>query len=123
MDYWLHSPLFWVATVFQIWMLIDAVRQAEWMWVVIILVFPGIGSLLYFFSVYRGSASSTRGFELPGAHSRQRIKELSAQIHHLVKPHHYLQLADIYFQQGKLKEAEASYRAAMDRDPQDEDIR
>jgi len=30
MDYWLHSPIFWVATIFQIWMLIDAVRQQEW---------------------------------------------------------------------------------------------
>jgi len=121
--YLLRSPVFWVGTLFQIWMLINAVRQQEWMWVVIILVFPGIGPLWYFFYVYRGSGGAMRGFELPGAHSRRRIKELQAQIHHLDKPHHHLQLADIYFQQGKLKDAEASYRAAMERDPQDEDIR
>jgi hypothetical protein len=121
--YLLRSPIFWVGTIFQIWMLIDAVRQREWMWVLIILVFPYIGPLWYFFHIYRGSGSAMRGFELPGAHSRKRIKELQAQIHHLDKPHHHSELADIYFQQGKLKEAEASYRAAMERDPQDEDTR
>jgi tetratricopeptide (TPR) repeat protein len=65
----------------------------------------------------------TRGFELPGKHSRQRIKQLQAQIHHLDKAHHHSQLGDIYFQQGKLAKAEASYRAAMERDPQDLDTR
>jgi hypothetical protein len=54
---------------------------------------------------------------------RRRIKELQAQIHHLDKPHHHSQLGDIYFQQGKLDKAEASYRAAMERDPQDIDTR
>lgn len=121
--YLIRSPIFWIGTIFQIWMIIDAVRQQEWVWVVIILLFPGLGPLMYFFLVYRGSGSAMRGFELPGAHSRKRIKELQAQIHHLDKPHHHLQLADIYFQQGKLKEAEASYRASLERDPQDEDAR
>jgi hypothetical protein len=121
--YLLRSPVFWLSTVFQIWMLIHAVSQREWMWVVILIVFPGIGPLWYFFYIYRGSAGAMRGFELPGAQRRERIKELQAQIHHLDKPHHHLQLADIYFQQGKLKDAEASYRAAIERDPDDEDIR
>ena len=118
-----RSPIFWIGTVFQIWMLIHAVAQKEWMWVVIILVFHGFGALWYFFYVYRPAGGSMHGFELPGAHSRRRIKELQAQIHHLDKPHHHLQLADIYFQQGKLKEAETSYRASLERDPQDEDAR
>ncbi len=121
--YLLRSPVFWLSTVFQIWMLIHAVSQREWMWVVILIVFPGIGPLWYFFYIYRGSGGAMRGFELPGAQRRERIKELQAQIHHLDKPHHHLQLADIYFQQGKLKDAEVSYRAAIERDPDDEDIR
>src|SRR6185295_13637440 len=73
--------------------------------------------------VYRGSPSATRGFELPGAHDRKRIKELQAQIHHLDKAHHYSQLGDIYFQQGKLDKAEACYRSALERDAQDIDTR
>src|SRR5205823_748448 len=75
------------------------------------------------FSVYRASPSATRGFELPGAHRRQRIKELKAQIYHLDKAHHYSQLGDVYFQQGKLTEAETNYRAALERDPEDLDTR
>src|SRR5439155_774489 len=66
---------------------------------------------------------ATQGFELPGAHNRRRIKELQAQIHHLDKPHHYFQLGDIYFQQGKLDKAETCYRSALERDPQDIDTR
>src|SRR5262245_7529812 len=107
---------------FSIWMLIDAIRRREWMWVVILLALPGIGLLWYFFYIYRGSGP-TSGFELPGAHDRRRIKELESQIHHLDKAHHHLQLGDVYFQQGKMPKAEACYRAALERDPQDLDTR
>ena len=123
LEYLIRSPIFWICTALQIWMLIDAIRQKEWIWVLFILAFPGFGSLLYFFYIYRGSGSAMRGFELPGTHSRKRIKELQAQIHHLDKPHHHLELGDIYFQQGKLDQAEACYRAAMERDAADPDIR
>ena len=117
------SPITIALLVFQVWMIIDAIRRREWVWVLFILVMPVLGTLWYYFSVYRGSGSATRGFELPGAASRQRIRELQAQIHHLDKPHHHSQLGDIYFQRGKLKEADASYRAAMERDPEDIDTR
>lgn len=108
--------------LFNLWMIIDAIRRKEWMWVVILLLFPGLGTLWYFFYIYRDSPP-TRGFELPGAHERRRIRELQAQIHHLDKAHHYSQLGDVYFQQGKLAQAEAGYRAALERDPQDLDTR
>ena len=121
--YLLHSPFAWLALAFEIWMLVDAARRKEWVWFFIILVFSAFAALWYFFCVYRNAPSATRGFELPGAHDRRRIKELQAQIYHLDKPHHHLQLGDIYFQRGKLALAEASYRAAQERDPQDLDIR
>lgn len=112
-----------LALAFQIWMLVDAVRRREWIWAVFIFFFSVLTALLYFFLVYRAQPSATRGFELPGAHDRRRIKELEAQIHHLDKAHHYSQLGDLYFQQGKLAKAEACYRAALERDPQDLDTR
>jgi hypothetical protein len=124
LKYVLSSPLLLVGLLFQLWMGIDAVRRREWIWAFFILFFSVFSALLYFFMVYRAEGGlATRGFELPGAHSRRRIKELQAQIHHLDKPHHHLQLGDIYFQQGKLDLAEKHYRASLERDAADRDAR
>jgi hypothetical protein len=122
-DYWLSSPFLLVISVFQLWMFIDAIRQGEWIWAIFIFFGWGISAGLYYYFVYRSAPSATRGFELPGTQDRRRIKQLEAQIHHLDKAHHHSQLGDIYFQQGKLDKAEASYRAAMERDAEDLDTR
>ena len=112
-----------VGTLFQLWMLIDAIRRQEWMWAAFILFFSVVSALFYYFMVFQPSGGATVGFELPGAHQRHRIKELEAQIHHLDKAHHHSQLGDIYFQGGKLDKAESCYRAALERDPDDLDTR
>ena len=122
-EYLLSSPLLLAMTAFQIWMLIHALRQREWIWALFIGLGWGLAAMWYYFAVYRASPATLRGFELPGAQSRKRIKELQAQIHHLDKAHHHSQHGDVYFQQGKLKKAEASYRAALERDAQDLDTR
>jgi len=122
-SYWFGNPWILVVTVFNIWMLVDAVRRREWLWAVFIFIGWGITSVLYYLFVYRAAPSATRGFELPGAFDRRRIRELQAQIHHLDKAHHHSQLGDVYFQQGKLEKAEQSYRAAIERDPTDIDTR
>lgn len=124
LKYIISSPFAVAALLFQLWMLIDAIRKREWLWAVFIFAFSIISALLYFFMVYRAEGGlATRGFELPGAHSRRRIKELKAQIHHLDKPHHHLALGDVYFQQGKLDLAETHYRASLERDGDDRDAR
>ena len=121
--YLIGSPFALLLAVFQVWMLVHAIRQRDWIWVLFLAVGWGFSAFFYYFYVYRNSASTTRGFELPGANNRRRIKELQAQIHHLDKAHHHSQLGDVYFQQGKLEKAEACYRAAIERDPQDIDTR
>ncbi len=117
------NPVFWIFTAFSLWMLVDAIRRGEWIWAVFIFIFPMLNAVLYFFLVFRNAASATRGFELPGTWNRKRIRELQSQIHHLDKAHHHLELGDIFFHQGKLAQAEASYRAALERDSEDPDIR
>jgi len=115
-----------VIFAFHLWMLIDSLRRGEYIWSLFIFFFPVINDVLYFFLIYRpasgGLTNPMSGFELPGAADRRQIKKLQADIHHLDKPHLHLQLADIYFSQGKLEQAEESYRAAYARDPNDEDI-
>lgn len=123
LGYILANPFALLILGFQLWMFIDALRRKEWMWAFFIIVGFGFSAMFYYFAVYRGSPSTTRGFELPGAHSRKRIKELEAQIHHLDKAHHHSQLGDVYFQGGKLAKAEACYRAALEREPEDIDTR
>lgn len=117
---WLGLIGAFLMLAFNLWMIIDAIRKREWIWAGIMFIFPGISTLFYFFYIFRGP-TGMRGFELPGAQSRRRIKELQAQIHHLDKAHHHSQLGDVYFQQGKLDKAEACYRAALERDPKDPD--
>jgi hypothetical protein len=110
---------------FQVWMFIDAIRREEYIWAAIIFFFSIFSALIYYFLVYRpsGGGNPLEGFELPGAADRRRIKQLQADIHYLDRANQHLELADIYMSQGKLDLAEKSYRAAYERDPNDEDIR
>jgi len=119
----LFNPLWLAITVFQIWMLVHAIRNREWLWAFFIFIGSGLGALLYYFYAYRNSGSTTSGFELPGAQSRARIKELQAKIHHVDNAYHHFQLGDVYFQRGKFAEAERCYRAAFEREPSDIDTR
>jgi hypothetical protein len=116
------GPLGFLFAVFALWMLVDAVRRGEWLWAVFIFLFAPLNAPLYFFLVYRASTGPVRGFELPGAGTRARIKELEDRIHHLDNARDHADLADIRFQQGKLELADAGYRAARERDPNDLDV-
>jgi hypothetical protein len=115
------SPFWLLVTGFQLWMLVHAVRSREWVWAFFILIGSGLGAIIYYLTVYRSEPSS--GFELPGAQSRARIKELQAKIHHLDNAYHHFQLGDVYFHRGRFAEAEKCYRAALERDGQDVDAR
>jgi hypothetical protein len=117
------NPLLLLVTAFEIWMLVHALRGREWIWAIFIFIGFGLAAVLYFFLVYRAAPSATSGFELPGAQSRKRIKELQAQIYHIGNASHHFQLGDVYFQRGRLADAETCYRTALELDPKDIDTR
>jgi tetratricopeptide (TPR) repeat protein len=121
LQHWFGFGLGGLVALFTLWMIIDAIRKREWVWVAYMMIMPGLAAAWYFFHMFRGQ--TTRGFELPGAHDRRRIKELLMQIHNLDHAHHHSQLGDVYFQQGKYPKAEAAYREAMQRDGNDPDTR
>src|ERR1700677_3851713 len=104
-------------------MFIPPIRHRRWIWALLIFIGFGLTAFWYYFQVYRSSSSSVSGFELPGAQSRKRIRELQAQIHHLDNASHHFQLGDLYFQRGQLAAAEKCYRAALEREPDDIDVR
>lgn len=108
---------------FTLWMLVDAVRRGEWIWALFIVLFAPLNAPLYYFLVYRAQTGPTRRFGLPGARTRARIKELEDRIHHLDNARDHAELADIRLEQGRLDQADAGYRAARERDPEDPDIR
>ena len=123
LDYLIHNPWLLLVFVFQAWMFIDAVRRQEWIWAIFIFIGFGLSAVLYFFLVYRSVPAGSAGFELPGAASRARVRELQTKIHHLDNAYHHFQLGDIYFQKGNFAGAEQCYRAALERDPKDIDTR
>ena len=117
----LANPLALALLAFQVWMLVDAIRRQEWLWVIFLIIFPLFNAVLYFVLVYWPSRNVSARLEMPGSAKRARIKELEAQIHHLDKAHHHAELGRIYLDDGKPKEAEQRFRAALQREPDDID--
>ena len=97
---WIPSLLSLGLAVLQIWMLVHAVWRGNWLWLIPLLLAPGLGALLYFYAVFWQTPGG-HGFELPGAADRRRIKQLRTQIHNVDKAVFHAQLGDIFFEQGK----------------------
>src|SRR5262245_1397742 len=92
------SPIYWILLPFQIWMFVDALRRREWIWAACIFFFWVLSAFFYWLIVYRqqgpAGGGSGRGFELPGARERRRIKEIEARIYNLDHARDHLDLAD-----------------------------
>src|SRR5476649_1039444 len=119
----LTSPLWLALTAIQIWMLVDAYRQREWLWVPLIIVGWGFAALWYYLTIYRASASPVSGYELPVPPNRRSIQSLEEQARYLDNAYNHLQLGDVYFQRGNFTVAEECYRTALNRDTKDMDTR
>jgi tetratricopeptide (TPR) repeat protein len=123
---YLSHPLFLVFWAFALWMVVDALRRQEWLWVVLILLFTVISAPLYFVLVYRRprSAGSFWGvIPFVSDRDRARMQTLEQQIRHLDRAHHHLELGEIYYQRGQWDRALNCFLKAMEREPEDREAR
>ena len=126
----LYSFLFWlddgagvfswllgVATLaFSIWMAVDCWqrgRDGYWIW--IILVFQPLGGIVYFFTQFWDGSRVEYGL-WQRLTSGGRIREAKARAHHLDTSAAFEELGDLSAGARKWKDAEAAYRAALQRD-------
>jgi hypothetical protein len=121
LDWYFQNPLLLIPLAFQLWMLVDAIRRQEWVWVIFMIIFPLFNAVLYYFLVYRAQPSATQGFELPGrtsgtASASCRPRSIIGQGPSPCRTRRRLLPA------GETAEAEQSYRAAIERDSTDPDF-
>src|SRR5437660_267977 len=99
--------------IFSIWMIVDCVqngRDIYWIW--IILIFWGIGALIYFF-YFKADLNAGSGWAKK-RDTKRRIEELKSTIHHLDKADHYSDLGDAYREIGRLDDAKKAYESALE---------
>ena len=88
-------------------------------------VLQPLSALLYFMMVYRAEGpvgGGSRGFELPGAADRRRIRELLGRIHNLTM-RGTTTTSGTFISPRKTRFAESCYRAALQRDGADIDFK
>ncbi len=113
---WLGSLITVLVIGFQIWMIVDCVRNRnDLYWIFIILFFSFIGALVYYFVCKRAAPEADGSFSRRRL-QRQRIEELQNKIHHLDKAHHYAELGDVYREQQKWAQAQQAYESALERE-------
>ena len=103
---------------FTIWMAVDCLRNRRdpfWIW--IILFTPMIGALVYFFVCYWDGSRLEYGL-WERLTAGGRIREIQARIHNVDNAANHEELGDAYLRLGKYKEAEAAYRASIERAPE-----
>lgn len=105
---------------FAIVMAVHAAREGRWLWVALLLAMP-FSAIWYFTGEYR--KSPMRGFELPGAADRARVRRLEGEIARcgFPRPDLHLNLGELRLRQGKLDEAKKHLRLAYEADSADID--
>ncbi len=101
---------------FSIWMAVDCWRRGRdgyWIW--IILVVQPLGGIVYFFTQFWDGSRVEYGL-WQRLTSGGRIREAKARAHHLDMSAAFEELGDLSAGARKWKDAEAAYRAALQRD-------
>lgn len=106
---------------FTLWMLVDCLsnrREGYWFWV--IMAFPVIGPVAYFFT-FKWEDLRLENVFFMGRRNRAMIEEIKARCHLLDQAVNWEELGDAYWHLGYAAEAEQAYREALRRDPKRED--
>ena len=122
-DPFVHGGMAWVlgllATAFWIWMIVyciqnDSERQV-WLW--ILLFFPGVGPLIYFFARWVPSSSFTMPTFLKRWTDAGKIRRLEVSARQIGNPYQFIEWGDALRDTKQWEAATAAYRQALQKEP------
>jgi len=114
-DY-LHDAFYFAVAAFTIWMLVDAYRRGvETFWFWVILFFPGVGPLAYFFAVKLADWQRLRDWSF--WQRRASLTELRYRAEHVPTLTNRLALAERLVEQRAYAEAVPHLTAALNQEP------
>lgn len=123
MDLFIHSWMAWMmgllATAFWIWMILyciqnDSERQV-WLW--ILLFFPGVGPLIYFFARWVPSSSFAMPTFLKRWADAGKIRRLEVSAQQIGNPYQFTEWGDALRDTKQWGTAAAAYQQALCKDP------
>lgn len=101
----MHIP-FAVEVIIQIFFAIHAARSGRYYWIFIILFFPLVGSLIYFFVEYLPEKKSVAKVRRPtGAYESKSIRQLKRELEITDSAKNRMNLAKAYFHSGQYSES------------------
>ncbi len=120
----LSAGIFWVigllSTIFWIWMIVYCIRndseRQTWLW--ILLFFPGVGPLIYFFARWVPSSSLTMPTFLKRWTDSGKIRRLEASARQIGNPYQFIEWGDALRDTRQWEPAAAAYRQALQKEPQ-----
>ena len=120
---WLSLGMIWgvgvLSSVFWLWMVVYCIRhdseRGTWLW--ILLFFPGLGPLIYFFARWVPSSS----FKMPAFIRRwtngSQIRRLEASAQQIGNPYQFIEWGDALRETHQWESAAAAYRRALQKEP------
>lgn len=120
---WLVSILSLLVFIFQIYLIVDAVRNSRgFLWVWVIFVLPVIGCLIYWFT-FKWDGSGLEHFLFRRGRDARHLNVLEAAASRIGNAANHEELGDELWRQGKSQRAEECYRTALAKDPKLRDAR
>jgi len=105
-----------LGVAFQIWMLIDCIRERRDFWWFWIILAWGIGPAIYFL-YFRPIPAALGDQFIKRQNLKKRVRELESKIHNIDNAYHRTELGNVYLGLEKWDLAQKEFEAALERDP------